>query len=127
MSNLYRGHLEGKAVTKESNGAKEEVKAEAAVDSKAAEAPAAPVEEKVVEAPAAKAKAEEVPAEKPLSPLAAFLAKGKAELQEKEAGAQQAAAAAKVDTPEKVEPAAKVETPAKPEAQAKVEPEKNRK
>lgn len=95
MSNLYQESLEAKPTEKGNNGAKDEASGKK-------DAPAA-----------AEAKAEEKPA---LSPLAAFLAKGKAE---QEAAAQaEAEAAAKAEAEAAAKGKAESEAAAKAEAQA---------
>ncbi len=94
MSNLYQENLDAKPTDKGNNGAKDE-------NSSKKEA-----------APAAEAKAEEKPT---LSPLAAFLAKGKAE--------QEAAAQAEAEAAAKAEAEAAAKGKAESEAAAKAEAE----
>lgn len=99
MSNLYREQLEAKTTANETNGTKDET-------AKQQEAPAAAVK---AESPA-EAKAEAKPA---LSPLAAFLAKGKAE--------QEALALAEASSKADAEAASKAEADAAAKAKADAE------
>lgn len=94
MSNLYQENLDAKPTDKGNNGAKDDSSS------------------KKEAAPAAEAKAEEKPA---LSPLAAFLAKGKAE--------QEAAAQAEAEAAAKAEAEAAAKGKAESEAAAKAEAE----
>lgn len=93
MSNLYHSQLDSKAASGETNGAKEE-------------------DAKKEESPKEQPKAEEKPA---LSPLAAFLAKGKAE--------QEAQAKAEAEAATKAEAEAAAKAKADAEAAAKAEEE----
>ncbi|MCC7529078.1 MAG: hypothetical protein IT342_11175, partial [Candidatus Melainabacteria bacterium] len=122
MANLYRSHLDADQTAKESNGTNEDVKAEATAEPKAQEAIAKPVDTKAQEPafapveetaqaitqpanasetpslPAAESTGEEKPPAKPLSPLAAFLAKGK-EMQELDSISTGAPAKAEFEPP----------------------------
>ncbi len=122
MANLYHGHLDANPAAKESNGASEDVKAEATAEPKAQESLAKPVDANAQEpaadpveetakaiaqpanasetpsVPAAESRGEEKPPAKPLSPLAAFLAKGK-EMQDADSISTGAPAKAEFELP----------------------------
>ena len=102
MSNLYQEHLNTKSVAKESNGASEDTGA------------------KKSDTPADDAKSEDKPS---LSPLAAFLAKGKAEQEAQAKAEAEAAAKAESDATAKAKADAEEAKKAEAEAAAKAKAE----